>query len=76
MARCSCGIRIWKGSLCGACKKASIEKRYNLSFRGNYAVPSAKFWRAWRADSDAIKRQGMKVEKDENGWWVRKDAPR
>ena len=72
----NCTVRIYKGSLCRHCKKQSIEHRYGLSFSGHYARPSEKFWRAWRADADAIKRQGLKVEKDEDGWWVRKGVSR
>ena len=70
MTRCKCGVRIWKGSRCGACKKKQLETVYGLSFDGSHAKPTEKFWRAWRKDRDAIKRQGLHVKKEGSTWFV------
>lgn len=67
-----CKTRIWKGTRCAACRKKQLETTYGLSFNGNYAKPSEKFWTAWREDKDAVKRQGLCVEKDGQQWFVRK----
>lgn len=70
--RCGCGVRIWKGSRCDACRQKHLETLYGLSFDGGAAVPSDKFWRAWRRDRDTVKRQGLYVEKIGSLWFVRK----
>ncbi|MDE0327352.1 MAG: hypothetical protein OXN27_25775 [Candidatus Poribacteria bacterium] len=75
MARCKCGIRIWKGSRCEACRNKALETSYGLSFHGSCAKPTEKFWRAWRKDSDAVKRRGLRVRKEGSVWIVSK-APR
>ena len=67
-----CQIRIYKGSLCGQCRKKWLEKTYGLSFTGLFATPTERFWRAWRKDSDAIKRQGMRVRKENGRWFVQR----
>ena len=72
MARCKCGVRIWKGTRCDACRKKQLETTYGLSFRGSYAKPTQKFWSAWRKDRDAVKRQGLRVEKNGQHWFVKK----
>ena len=72
MARCKCGIRIWKGSRCEACKKAQLQTTYGLTFNGNCAKPTQAFWAAWRKDSDVLKRQGLYVKKEGSTWFVLK----
>ena len=72
MTRCKCGIRIWKGSRCGACKKKQLETLYGLSFHENRAKPTQAFWAAWRKDSDVLKRQGLHVKKEGSTWFVLK----
>lgn len=72
MARCRCGVRIWKGIRCGSCKTKGLETEYGLSFTGNYAKPTEKFWRAWRKDSDVLKRKGLRVKKEGSAWVVTK----
>lgn len=71
--RPGCTKSIYKGSYCSYCLKQRIEKRYGLSFKGGYAVPSQTFWRAWRANRDAVKQERLKVERDGNGkYWVKR----
>ena len=71
MARCKCGVRIWKGSQCGNCRQKQIEEMYGLSFGdGNRAIPSEKFWRAWRADRDWVKKHGLRPDKSSGKWVV------
>ena len=70
--RCKCGVRIWKGSRCGACKKRQLEAAYGLSFDGNHAKPTQAFWAAWRKNKDALKRQGLRVRKEGDQWFVKK----
>ena len=70
--RCGCGVRIWKGSRCGACQQKRLETLYGLSFDRGCAKPSEKFWRAWRWDRDVVKRHGLYVEKSGSLWFVKK----
>lgn len=72
MGRCKCGVRIWKGYRCASCKDKALERDYGLSFRGGTAKPSEKFWAAWRKNSDAVKRRGLRPEKTSQGWLVHK----
>ena len=70
MTRCKCGVRIWKGSRCEACRKKHLQMTYGLTFNGNHAKPTQAFWAAWRKDRDALKRKGLHVKKEGSTWFV------
>ena len=52
---------------CPSCKRESKPTDYGLRFYGGVAEPTQAFWRAWRADKDAVKRQGYAVRKKGSG---------
>ena len=70
-SRHGCQVRIRKGVFCDHCRKADKAQRYGLSFSDGHAKPTPQFWRAWRADKDAVKRDGLSVKKENGVWTVR-----
>jgi hypothetical protein len=51
----------------GMGRSADIERE---GFGWRIVPPGDSFWQRWRADKDAMKRQGHRVRKSETGDWL------
>ena len=55
--------------ICAPCRRKEARDKYGLKFYNGEAEPTQAFWRAWREDRDAVKRQGFKPVKKGSGRW-------
>lgn len=72
IVKCRCSLEFWtdtNDTLCPRCRRASQPTTYGLRFYGGVAEPTQAFWRAWRANPDAVKREGFVPRKQESGRW-------
>lgn len=72
IVKCRCSLEFWtdkNDTLCPRCRRNSQPTTYGLRFYGGVAEPTEAFWRAWRTNPDAVKRQGFVPRKQGSGRW-------
>ena len=70
---CRCSLEFFTSkddTLCSRCRQESQPTTYGLRFYGGVAEPTQAFWKAWRQNPDAVKRERFFPTKQGSGRWI------